>query len=200
MNNLRIFPQNQHLVGLTAHNIMATDITILNGIIKGNPVYIKGRKTLSPYYLDEAQTEIAIDKTFEDVFNEEGFLVAIRMLIRWYDVMGNIALTKPVYIPLSINEAASIVKERRQRQITYLQEAGVRMGVKTYIYMLFNYYSNILNGNVTIDLIKRYVDNGSKEFEEAIKNETNSNINQILNATLPDGETVKTSILKQITK
>ena len=66
--------------------------------------------------------------------------------------------------------------------------------------MLFNYYSNILNGNVTIDLIKRYVDNGSKEFEEAIKNETNSNINQILNATLPDGETVKTSILRQITK
>lgn len=200
MNNLKIFFQNQHLQGLSAHQIMATDITILNGIVKGNPIYEKGRKTLSPYYLDEAQTDIAIDKTFEDVYNEEGFLIAIRMVIRWYDVMGHVSLTKPVYIPLSINETASIIKERRQRQIAFLQEAGIRMGVKQYIDMLFNYYSNLLQGEITVNLINRYIENGSKDFENALKAETNPGILQILNSVLPDNETVKDSILRQITK
>ena len=45
-----------------------------------------------------------------------------------------------------------------------------------------------------------YLTQGPKvpEFENAIKAESNQQILAILNATLPDGETVKDSILKQI--
>ena len=50
----------------------------------------------------------------------------------------------------------------------------------------------------TLNFLNNYIENDSKEFENAIKAETNAQILAILGAKLPDGETVKDSILKQI--
>lgn len=51
----------------------------------------------------------------------------------------------------------------------------------------------------TLNFLNNYIENGSKEFENAINKETNEQILQILNAPLPDGKTVQESILNQIT-
>lgn len=130
--------------------------------------------------------------------DENGYLVGINMKIEWYDENDNAVLFKNVYNSLPISSASEEIRNRRKRQINYLQEAGVRMGVKQYIDMLFGYYSAQVVGGKTLNYLNNYIENGSKEFENAIKAESNQQILAILNATLPDGETVKDSILKQI--
>lgn len=121
------------------------------------------------------------------------------MKIEWLDEMGNPALFKTITNSLPISSASEEIRSRRKRQINYLQEAGVRMGVKQYIDMLFGFYSaQVINGK-TLNFINSYIENGSKEFENAIKVETNTQILAILNAQLPDKNTVKQAILNQIT-
>lgn len=195
---LKIFKLNSHLEKLAPIEIMATDFTILNGIVCGEPVYEKGRKVSAGYYINEAQKEVAILKTFTDRIDESGFLVGLDMKLEWFDVKGNPVLLKLIYIPLSTTEAAELIRGRRKRQINYLQETGVRMGVSQYINILFNYYSAYLKGNVTLNLLNNYIENGTKDFENAVKAETNTQISQILAATLPNGVTVKDSILNLI--
>ena len=195
--NLRIFELNTDLISKTNNEIMATDYTILNGIVCGEPHYNKGVKIVSPYYIDEKQTLLAVEKRFEDII-ENGFLVGLRMEIIWYNIFNNPTLSKKVYIPLSTSEASNILTGRRKRQINYLQEAGVRMGVKQYIDMLFDYYSAYVVNGRTLNLLNNYIENGSNDFVNAINNETNEVISQILNANLPTGITTKQAILNEI--
>lgn len=203
---LKILGFNPHLQNLTDFEIMTTDITILNGIVKGEPVYQKGVKISSSYYLDKAQTDLAIKKIFTDEYDENGFLIGLNMTIEWYDTLDNIGLSKDVYIPLSVSESASIISKRRKRAINYLQEAGVRLGVSQYIDLLFTHYSAYLVDGVTYNFINNFIENGTKEFENAVLNETNEQILGILNFTIeppsaeyPNGVKVKDSILQQIT-
>lgn len=202
MNNLklRIFSLNQYLQKVDAQEIMAIDFTILNGIVAGNPVYEKGVKKEANYFLSKQQTEesLAVKKSFEDVVDDDGFLVALNMKIEWFDIFGNPSLVKEQYIPLSTSESAEILTKRRKRQINYLQEAGVRLGVKQYIDLLFGFYSAYLVDGKTLNLLNNYIENGTNEFQTAIENETDKQILQILSTKLPDGDTVKQSILNQI--
>lgn len=195
--NLKIFKTNPQLKGLNEFDIMSTDFTILNGIVCGEPTYKKGVKKTAPYYIDEKQSQLAVLKSFEDVI-ENDFLKAIKMKIEWFDEYGNPGLSKQVFIPLSTSEASNILIGRRKRQINYLQEAGVRLGVKQYIDLLFSHYSAYLVQKKTLNLLNNYIENGSNEFENAINSETNDTIKAILNTELPDGNTVKNAILNQI--
>ena len=196
--NLKIFRQNKWLENKSPDEIMATPVEVLNGIIKGEPEFIKGRKIKTDFYSTNDKDDIVVRQSYTDVFDENGFLVGIDMKIEWFDEMGNPALFKTVQNSLPISSASEEIRSRRKRQINYLQEAGVRMGVKQYIDLLFNFYYTVIIGNKTVNFLNNYIENGSKEFENAIKNESNPQILAILNAKLPDGETVKDSILKQI--
>ena len=195
---LKIFKHNAWLEGKHPEEIMATPVEVLNGITKGEPKYIKGRKIKTDFYAND-EKDVVVRQSYNDVLDENGFLIGIDMKIEWFDEMGNSALFKTVQNSLPISSASEEIRSRRKRQINYLQEAGTRLGVKQYIDMLFGYYSaQVINGN-TLNFLNNYIENGSKEFENAIKAETNSQILAILGAKLPDGETVKDSILKQIT-
>lgn len=195
---LKIFEQNQHLKDLTPFELMAKDVTILNGIIKGEPTYEKGRKTSTGYYLDKGQTNLAIEKTFSDELDENEFLKGLNILIKWFDIYGNPVLVKRVYVPLSVSESAEIIIKRRKRMIDYLKESGVRLGVKEYIDSLFNYYSNYQQSGITRNLLNSFIENGSDELQQAVTNENNQEIAGILNHILPNGTTVKDSLLDQI--
>ena len=195
---LKIFRQNKWLESKTPDEIMATPVEVLNGIIKGEPEFIKGRKIKTDFYSTSDKDDIVVRQSYTDVFDENGFLVGIDMKIEWFDEMGNPALFKAVQNSLPFSSASDEIRSRRKRQINYLQEAGVRLGVKQYIDLLFNFYSTVFIGNKTVNFLNNYIENGSKEFENAIKNESNPQILAILNAKLPDGETIKDSILKQL--
>ncbi|MBL7881690.1 MAG: hypothetical protein JNN23_17800 [Chryseobacterium gambrini] len=195
---LKIFEQNQHLKDLTPFELMAKDITILNGIVKGEPTYEKGRKAFAGYYLDKEQTNLAIQKIFSDELDENGFLKGLNILIKWFDIYGNPVLVKRVYVPLSVSESAEIIIKRRKRMIDYLKESGLRLGVKEYIDSLFNYYSNYQQSGITRNLLNSFIENGSDELQQAVTNENNQEITGILNHILPNGTTVKDSLLDQI--
>lgn len=196
---LKIFRQNKWLESKTPDEIMATPVEVLNGIVKGEPEFIKGRKIKTDFYSTNDKDDIVVRQSYTDVFDENGFLVGIDMKIEWFDEMGNPALFKTVQNSLPISSASEEIRSRRKRQINYLQEASVRLGVKQYIDLLFGYYSAQVVGGKTLNFLNNYIENGSKEFESAIKAETNAQILAILGAKLPDGETAKDSILKQIT-
>ncbi|WP_336718114.1 hypothetical protein [Chryseobacterium mucoviscidosis] len=195
---LKIFEQNQHLKDLTPFELMAKDITILNGIVKGEPTYEKGRKAVAGYYLDKEQTNLAIQKIFSDELDENGFLKGLNILIKWFDIYGNPVLVKRVYVPLSVSESAEIIIKRRKRMIDYLKESGVRLGVKEYIDSLFNYYSNYQQSGITRNLLNSFIENGTEELKDAVLNENNEEIVGILNHILPTGTTIKESLLDQI--
>ena len=178
---------------------MATPVEVLNGIVKGEPEFIKGRKIKTDFYSTNDKDDIVVRQSYSDIFDEKGFLVGIDMKIEWFDENGNPCLQKIVRQSLPISEASETIRSRRKRQINYLQEAGVRLGVKDYIDKLFNFYSTVLIDGKTINLLNNYIENGSKDFENAINAETDKNILAILKAKLPDGLTVKQSILNQIT-
>jgi len=196
---LKIFEQNEHLENLTPFEIMATDITILNGVIKGEPIYKKGRKVSSGYFLDKEQTNMAIQKIFEDEIDSKGFLVGLNVYLKWFDIYENPVLTKEIYVPFSISESAETSSKRRKRAVNYLQEAGIRLGVKKHIDKLFDYYSNYQESVVSKNLINSYIENNSKELQVAITKEKTPGIKKILSHKLPNKTTVKDSFLYQIT-
>lgn len=195
---LKIFEQNQHLKDLTPFELMAKDITILNGIVKGEPIYEKGRKNSTGYFLDREQTNLAIQKIFSDELDENGFLKGLNIIIKWFDIYGNPVLVKPVYVSLSLSESAEMIIKRRKRIIDYLKESGVRLGVKQHIDSLFSHYTNYQQSGVTKNLLNSFIENGSDELKQAVTNENNQEIADILNHVLPNGTTIKDSLLHQI--
>ncbi len=196
---LKIFKYNTHLRGKSPQEIMAVDITVLNNIVKGEPKYDKGRKVLANYYNDNAQTELAIQKSFEDVIDTDGFLTGLNITINWFDVFEDPVLVKTVFVPLSITESADIVRKRRERKIIFLQEAGIRLGVKQYIDILFDHYSHYRKNEMTRNLLNSFIENNSEELKAAINEEEDIQINTILDYQLPGGGSIKASFLNQIT-
>ncbi|QCW20680.1 hypothetical protein [Flavobacterium phage FPSV-S29] len=194
---LKIFKHNSWLENKHPEEIMAIPIEVLNGITKGEPEFVKGTKIKTEFYSDK-KDNVVVKQTYTDVLDENGFLVGINMKIEWLDEMGNPALFKTVTNSLPISSASEEIRSRRKKQINYLQEAGIRLGVKQYIDMLFGFYSARVISGKTLNFLNNYIENGSKEFENAIKSETNEQILAILNAKLPDNITVKDSILNQI--
>ncbi len=179
--------------------IMAVDITVLNHVVKGEPVYDKGRKVLTNYYSDQAQTDLVIQKSFKDVEDENGFLTALDITIKWFDIHEDPILVKQVYVPLSVTESANILRQRRERKIIYLQEAGIRLGVKQFIDILFDHYSHYRKHQLTKNLLNSYIENDSEALALAINEEDDIQINTILDYQLPTGATVKAAFLNQIT-
>ena len=196
---LKIFEQNQHLKNCSPPEVMATDITTLNGIVKGEPAYKKGRKTSAGYFLDKQKTKLAIQKTFSDEIDENGFLKGLNVFIKWFDIYENPVLTKSVFVSFSISESAEMIAKRRKHVISYLRESGIRLGVKQYIDALFSHYSAYETSGVIKNLINSFIENGSAELQQAVTDEDNQEIVRILNQVLPNGETIKDAFLYQIT-
>lgn len=196
---LKIFSSNEYLKDRHPSEILSTPVEVLNGLVKEDPIFVKGVKTKVDYTIVGDSKNVAISQSYSDVVDDKGFLIGVDMKIEWFDENGNPSLQKIVRQSLPISEASETIRSRRKRQINYLQEAGVRLGVKDYIDKLFNFYSTILIDGKTINLLNNYIENGSKNFENAINSETDKGILQILKAKLPDGLTVKQSILNQIT-
>ncbi len=186
---LLIFDSNAFLLGRSEDELKATDIDLLNGLERKSRSS-RGYEVERSYLTADGRTAITREFTLE-VAN--GAVGAECSVIKWYDEDGNVALEKEIRVPFSAKQSAVLLADIRRVQINYLQNPErqyISPQVEAAIRQLWEHYKE-----QTLD----YLVSGSAAFENAVKNETNAQIKAILDARLPDGKTIRESILYQIT-
>lgn len=174
--------------GLMGDDLTDKDFTITKQLTVNELDFDKGREVGKIYSLTRDPQITAISENYEDV-RKDGFLIGIKETYNWYNYDGTIFATKENIKSLGITRAEEKEKDRRSRQITYLQGAGKRLGKKEQIDKLFNHYESQINS---------YKGNGGTVFLDAINEETNGEIIKILDQILADGGTIREAILNQI--
>ncbi len=188
-HTLIIFENNPFLNGKTIAELKATDIDLLNGLERKSRSS-RGYEVERSYLTADGRTAITREFTLE-VAN--GAISAECSIIKWYDEDGNVAVEKEIRVPFSAKQSAVLLADIRRVQINYLQNPErqyISPQVEAAIKQLWEHYKE-----QTLD----YLVSGSSAFENAVKNETNAQIKAILDARLPDGKTIRESILYQIT-
>ena len=181
---------NPYLVGYSEQQVQNTNADLLQGLHKARR-YCRGYLCETKYFADAEHNNVAVKRTCELVFHEN-VLRGEKTVITWYKEDGTEAFSKESVVEYSAKDAASRLREIRQIRIDYLQYPEPQYmtpQVIEYITKLFEHYKNVV-----VD----YILSGGTAFAESIKNETQQPYLSILNAILPDGKTVKESILYQI--
>lgn len=169
-------------------NPLNHDFTIL-GFKKVSPKYEKGRKTKAEYKCPVFD-EIIVDKVFTDV-RENGVLKSLEITFSWYNEEGAIGLTKTETVKVyNVVEAETTERERRLKQIDYLVASAVGTPIESYVNAIFDHYYT---------QVEKYKSKGTNEFENAINAENGEMLNYLNIVVGANGETVKDSILNQIT-
>lgn len=170
-------------------NPLNHDFTIL-GFKKVSPKYEKGKKTKAEYKCPTFD-EVIVDKVFKDI-RENGVLKALEITFNWYNEEGEIGLTKKEIVKTyNIAEAETTERERRLKQIDYLVASAIGTPIESYVNDIFDHYYT---------QVEKYKSKGTKEFEDSINTENDATILNYLSIIVgANGETVKDSILNQIT-
>lgn len=187
---LQVVVKNPYLAGYSEQQIQNTNIDLLQGLHKVRR-YSRGYLCEKQYLIDNEQNSLAVKRTYELVF-ENNILTGERSVITWYNDDDTVAFVKEDFVAYSAKDAASRLREIRQTRIDYLQYPEPQYmtpQVLDYIAQLFEHYKSVVTD---------YILSGSSALASAINAETNPLYLSILNATLPDGKTVKDSILYQI--
>lgn len=193
-DGLKIVSSNPFLQGKTAEEIKAVDVTMLAGLHNFKR-YSRGYKIYSRWFVEEnfvdTETVPAVERIYSLIWNN-GILKGELCIMNWYNNDNSLAFSKETSEYYSAKDAAKILKDIRETRILYLQNPEpefISPEVKQYIDLLFEHYKSTVSD---------YILNGGKSFEDAIVNESDATILQILGAVLADGKTVKESILYQI--
>ncbi len=207
-SKLLVAISNPYLNGKSEEEIKLIDVEFFENLTNFKR-FSRGYKVYSRYYNEpQTGTPIPIGNTWQDdgftncpaverlysLVWENDILAAEQVIMNWYNEDESIAFSKTTVNPFSAKDAAKKLKDIRETQILYLQNPEaeyVNPTVKEYIDVLFGHYKSEVSD---------YILSGNDAFLNAINNETNEQILQILNAVLADGKTVKESILYQITK
>ncbi len=192
---LLVAESNPFLSNKTDEEIKATDVDMLENMFN-HKKYTRGYKVYSRWFNDSnfvnGTTVPSVERLYSLVFNNEGVVTGEQVMMRWYKKSGDVAFSKTIIENLSAKDVAKKLKEIREIRILYLQNPEseyINETMRQYIDMLFNHYKQE---------VLEYILNDSNTFENAILNESNPQILGILGAVLPDGKTVKESILYQI--
>lgn len=171
-------------------DIKDIDFTLLG--FKKNSIYSKGRRVVSEYIGDD--DEIVVKKSFTDLLDTNGIFEGIDILFEWYGENDTVLDSKTQKVYMDNFEASIYLQKRRERAIGYLTFSAQGTPIETYLKQIFDHYKNEIEEYKTI---------GSDTFRNAVENESNSTINQLLAIEVPryDGNgtiTVKNSILTAI--
>ena len=177
----------QQTVG-DVEDITRVDFTII-GLQKRSPKYEKGRKTSADYYYGD---QLAVRKTFTDVFDDNGILSGIRILFEWYQIDGEVGQAKDeLAATLNVAEAQTIMRKRRGRVLDYLIASATGTPAEPYVATLLDRFA--------VEA-QQYRDNPtSTAFVDAITNTTEQPFKTILDTPLAQNFTIRDSILNQIT-
>lgn len=157
---------------------------------------------------------VAVKDVYEYVESADGRSIesATRKL-EWYDAAGVKQLEKDITPELNIKNKKTLNRAIRQGRLDYMVAAAEELMILSGT-VPEPYSSDFLKASNSIDIIlshyeleiDHFVKNGSLEFENAVRNETNPIMSDILNlgvrppdAEFPSGLTIKQTILHQLT-
>lgn len=200
---LKMETLNPMLFRRSEEELKSVDITLLDGL-HNLKRYARGYKIYSKYFttpnFEDEITVPAVSIDYSLIYDQSGNLTGEKRIITWYDTNDKAVFTKTSIESYSAKDAAKILKDIRETRILYLQNPEgefINEQVRAYITLLFNHYKQ---------QVSDYILSGSKDFENAINNETDQTILAILNAQLPVNAvnpqlvTIKQSIMYQITE
>jgi hypothetical protein len=189
------------------------------GLRQGPWGFSRGARTERLYKCREQPELIHVRDHYEytmDDGNRE--ILDYKRIIEWIDHEGNVGLTQDISPELNVKNLEALNENIRRGRMHYLKGAAkeLKAGAEQltghipedmrqemiraskHMGILFKYYA---------DEIESYKEDGTMDFENAVLNETDSAILEILNLTtqppgldprFPNGFTVKTSIIYQL--
>jgi len=124
-----------------------------------------------------------------------GQLVGIEIVFTWYDLEGNVKITKAERA-VTFNKYSALTEQRkrRERAVDYLVAGSVGTPLESYVTLIFDHYRI---------QIQTFISTGSTVFQDAIQSEEDPQISQLLGIEVaPEqypGFTLALSMLGQIT-
>lgn len=188
-------------------------IPVKNLGLKRKPwIFSRGRK-LKREFLDDSdnlRAEVIIDYVFSD---GNRVSTPTSRTINWYKTDGSIGLTKTDELEYSIKDLESEHRKIRQGRLDYMTSAAKNLAALSAT-VPEPYKSDFLTASQSVETILvhyeteivHYIDKGTQEFEDAVRNETDPAITPLLDLMVrpPDAEfsaglTTKQTILHQLT-
>lgn len=174
--------------------------------------FTRGRKTLKKYETDSG--EIRATKEYQYALSDgDRVSTPIKRIIKWYRTDGTVGLEKEVDLSYSVKDLRKILREIRQGRMDYMEGAGEELANLAPL-MPEPYASAFTAAAAAVPVIlshyetevNHYIKWGTLEFENAVRNETDTNILSLLSlmvrppdATFSSGLTMKQTILHQLT-
>ena len=191
--------------------LKTTDIAFL-GLKKRAWDFTRGMRTERQYLYDDDSLAVSDTYTYTLSADQKSILGYSRIL-RWYDRSGAMRLEQDVTPELNIKNLKSINRDIRQGRIDYMIAAAEELATIAPT-LPEPFQSDFIRASNSIDVILKqyeaeithYVDLGTDEFENAIANESNAIMVELLglmvrppDVLFPTGLTIKQSILHQLT-
>lgn len=187
------------------------DIQFL-GLIKKDWEFARGARTQRLYMYDE--NNVAIKDCYDYTMSADGrTVVSYTRTIFWYDLEGNEIMQKDVSPDLSAKKINTLNRDIRYGRIDWLQTAGEQLAAAV-PYVPEPYATDFDKASKSLNLlfsyydkqVRVYEDRGTLDFENAVLNESDAIILEILalqaylpDAIFPTGLTIKDSIIYQLT-
>jgi len=172
------------------------DFTLMLSIT--NSKFDRGRKYERYYSIPNDISDLYVKKTYTDIIgnrningtDNEDMLLGVEIKIEWYKndntLDDHFKTTKSWF---TRGQAGEYLIKRRRRNIDNLKGMADKTPAKQYLVVLFNHYKNEVD---------EYIEVGNDNFKNAIINETDTSINNILNITFPSVLINKEASIKEI--
>lgn len=193
--------------------LLKTNVAFL-GLIQGAWDFSRGARTERLYTCPDTDGFVHVRDYYEYVMVDGSRTIdSYTRKLQWFNVEGEVALEKDITPVLNIKNKKRLNRDIRQGRIDYMIAAAEELN-NLAAFVLEPYKSDFLKANDSIDLILKqyeseithYIDTGSREFENAIINEDNPILVEVLSLGVrppdelfPSGLTIKQSILHQLT-
>ncbi len=187
------------------------DIQFL-GLKKKAWQFSRGMRTVREYHYQN--DTVAVRDIYTYVTEDGGRTVtSVTRTIEWYDGQGVKILEKDISPDLNIKNKKDLNRDIRQGRIDYMIAAAEELAILSET-LLEPFKSQFIEASNSIDIIlshyetpiDHYIKFGNKEFEDAVNNESNPIMLNILNLMVrpPDAEfvaglTIKQTIIHQLT-
>lgn len=182
------------------------------GLIKHPWNFSRGAKTIREYNYNTGELAVKIEYSY--TYTDDGrYIDQPTRTITFYDIDQTEFLSYDITKTLNSKQLKSLNREIRQGRMDYMDSAAADLPNYS-PYVPEPYKTDFLRAPACVDIVHKYYkeqiasykEDGTTEFENAIKNETNLIMLEVLNtnvrppdALFPTGLTIKQTILHQLT-